>query len=327
MTRITRRAALPLLAAPALLSRPADAQAPWTPTRPIRVIVPFPPGQANDIFARLIAEKANEGRFGTGRLVVENRAGAGGTIGMQAVATAAPDGYTLGFGSLATLAINPAIMRNLPYDVERDFVPLLRVFEAPLVLAVPARGPFGDLPALIRRAREGGLTYASSGPGSTQHMGAELFLQAIGARATHVPYRGSAPAMTDLAAGAVDFAFESTASAGGMIRSGLLRPLAVTTPAREATLPDVPTVAEAALPGFSVRGSGGFLAPARTPAPVLEALYEGLSAAANDPGVRARVAETGTTALAEGPAEFAAFIRAEAAKWREVARAADIRLE
>jgi tripartite-type tricarboxylate transporter receptor subunit TctC len=192
-----------LLAIPTLLTaaglagggvRPARAQAHpdngWTPTRPIRIIVPFPPGQANDILTRLIADKAAELRWSQYRAVVENRAGGGGTIGMQAAAQAAPDGHTLVFGSLATFAINPAIMRNIPYDVERDFAPVIRVFEGALLLVVPARGPDVDLAALVRRLRgvgREGLTYASSGPGSTQHMAAELFLQGIGARATHVP--------------------------------------------------------------------------------------------------------------------------------------------
>ncbi len=335
-----RRAAAALLTAPLLATagltgsgaRPACAQAARFPARPIRIIVPFPPGQANDIFARLIADKASELHWPQQRVIVENRAGAGGTIGMQAAAQAAPDGHTLVFGSLATFAINPAAMRNIPYDVERDFTPVIRVFEGPALAVVPARGPDADLPALVRRLRGaaggGGLTYASSGPGSTTHMAAELFLQGIGARATHVPYRGSGPAMTDLAAGAVEFAFESITVALPLVRSGLLRALAVTSAERLPALPEVPTVAEAAsLPGYVAGGSGGLLAPARTPAPVVQALYEGFAAAMADPTVQARFAEANTTPLAEGPEPFAAFIRAELARWREVAQRGNINLE
>ncbi|WP_431285479.1 Bug family tripartite tricarboxylate transporter substrate binding protein [Humitalea sp. 24SJ18S-53] len=324
-TSLTRRGLVALI--PSLIAAPALAQPAWAPTRPIRVIVPFPPGQANDIFARLAADKASELRWPQHRMVVENRAGAGGTIGMQAGAQAAPDGHTLVFGSLATLAINPAIMRNLPYDPARDFAPVIRIFEGPLVVVVPARSPYRDLAALAQRAREGGLTYASSGPGSTQHMGAELFLQGIGATATHVPYRGSGPALTDLAAGAVDFAFESTASAMPLVRSGLLRALAISSAAPWPGI-EAPTVADAAaLPGYTVYGSGGFLVPAGTPAPVVEALYQGLAAAMADPTLRERVAATGTTAIAEGPDAFAGFIRDELTKWRQVAQRGAIRLE
>ena len=324
--RIARRDALALLATP-FIARHADAQEAWAPTRPVRIIVPFPPGQANDIFARLIAEKASDLRWPQQRMVVENRAGAGGTIGMQAAGQAAPDGYTLVFGSLATLAINPAIMRNLPYDPQSDFIPITRVFQGPLVVVVPARGPDVDLTALVRRVKAGNLNYATSGPGSTQHMGTELFLQGIGATATHVPYRGSGAALTDLAAGAVDFAFESSASAMPMVRSGLLRVLGVSSAEPYPGI-DAPTIAQATpLPGYAVYGSGGFLAPARTPAPVVAALNDAFSAALADPTTRARMIETGTMPLAEGPQAFAAFIRGEVTKWREVAQRGRITIE
>ncbi|MBR0664962.1 tripartite tricarboxylate transporter substrate binding protein [Roseomonas hellenica] len=318
-----------ILAAPALLAGPGRGRAAegWAPSRPIRIVVPFTPGQANDIFARLLAEKASELRWPQQRVVVENRAGAGGTIGMQAVAQAAPDGHTLVFGSLATFAINPAIMANLPYDPERDFLPVTRIFEGPLLVVVPARGPDRDLAGLAARLRTGGLTYASSGPGTTQHLSTELFLQGIGARATHVPYRGSGPAMTDVAGGAVDFAFESAAAAQPLVASGMLRALAVSS-ARPTPGLDLPTVAEAAsLPGYAVNGSGGVLAPARTPAATIAALHEGFAAAMADATVRARVTEAGTIPLAEGPEAFGRFIRDERRKWAEVARRGAIRIE
>ena len=327
---ITRRATF--LAAAGTLTAPAFARVAAAqgrfPSRPIRVIVPFAPGQANDIVARVIADKLSELRWRDARFVVENRAGAGGTIGMQAAAAAQPDGHSLVFGSLATFAINPALMRNLPYNVERDFAPVTRVFQGGLILIVSARAPDGDLAALMRRARAGGLTYASSGPGSTQHLCTELFLQGIEARATHVPFRGSGPALTDLSAGVVDFAFESVASALPLVNSGLLRALAVSSSERLSQLPTVPTVAEAAnLPRFSAYGTGGFLVPARTPAAIIETLHEGFKTAMNDPGVRTRMTDIGADPMAEGPAPFAAFIRSELEKWREVGRRGEISLD
>ena len=335
-TGITRRQAsralwLPLVAAgAAATTRPAAAQARF-PSRPIRVIVPFAPGQANDIIARLLADKAGEIRWQQGRVVVENRAGAGGTIGMAAGAQAQADGYSLVFGSLATFAINPAVMRNIPYDVERDFAPVIRVFQGALVAVVAAKSPDADLASLVRRAKAGGrngLTYASSGPGSTQHLATELFLQGIGAQATHVPYRGSGPALTDLAGGAVDFTFESMASVLPLVQSGVLRALAVTSDAPLPQLPGVPTVADAAsLPGYSAYGTGGLLAPARTPPAIIETLYEGFAAAVADPLVRARFADIGTNPISEGPAEFKAFIRTELEKWRAVAKKSEIVLD
>ncbi|WP_424134974.1 Bug family tripartite tricarboxylate transporter substrate binding protein [Roseomonas chloroacetimidivorans] len=327
MNHLSRRAAMGALLGLAGLSAMPRAFAQSYPSKPIRIIVPFPPGQANDIFCRLLADKASEGRFRANRVVTENRPGAGGTIGMQAVARSAPDGYTLGFGSLASLAINPAIMRNMPYDAERDFVPVIRIFEGPLILVVPKDGP-RDVPELIRKLQAGGMNYGSSGPGSTQHMGTELFLQSIGAGATHVPYRGAGPMLADLMAGSLGFAMESAASTLPLVREGQLRALAVTSAARRPQLPEVPTLAEAAgLAGFTVLGTGGIVAPAGTPAPVVQILGETLMEAMVDPALRARFDEQGTTPLAEGPAEFAAFLRKEQAKWKGVAERGNIVIE
>ncbi|MCR0985194.1 Bug family tripartite tricarboxylate transporter substrate binding protein [Roseomonas populi] len=327
MTILSRRNAAKLILAGAGLAAAPRAFAQAYPSKSVRIIVPFPPGQANDIFCRLLADKASEGRFRANRVVTENRPGAGGTIGMQAVARAAPDGYTLGFGSLASLAINPAIMRNMPYDAERDFAPVIRVFQAPLVLLVPKDGP-RDVAELIRKLKAGGMNFGSSGPGSTQHMGSELFLQGIGASATHVPYRGAGPMLTDLMAGSLGFAMESTASAIPLVRDGGLRALAVTDTARRPQLPDVPTLAEATgLRDSTTYGSGGIVAPAGTPPAVIEALYEAFGEAMRDPTVRARFEEQATTPLAEGPQAFSAFLKAEQAKWKGVAERGKIVIE
>jgi len=326
MTTLSRRAAAKLILAMAPFAA-SRARAQSFPSRPIRIIVPFPPGQANDIFCRLLADRVSEGRFRANRVVTENRAGAGGTIGMQAVARAVPDGYTLGFGSLATLAINPAIMRNMPYDAERDFLPVIRIFEGPLMLVVPPDGP-RDVAALVRRLKAGGVSFGSSGPGSTQHMAAELFLQGVGATAQHVPYRGAGPALTDLMGGSLGFVMESFASALPLVRDGKLRVLAVSSPARSAQVPDAPTVAEAAgIAGYAVLGSGGILAPAGTPAPIVQALHEGFAEGMADPALRARFSDQGMTPVADGPEAFAAFIRDEQAKWKRVAERASILIE
>ncbi|MBI0436181.1 tripartite tricarboxylate transporter substrate binding protein [Roseomonas sp. KE0001] len=327
--RLTRRGLAAVLAAPALLAaaRPARAAQPWTPSKPIRIVVPFTPGQANDIFARLLADKASELSWPQARVIVENRAGAGGTIGMQSVAQSPPDGSTLVFGSLATLAINPAVMSNVPYDPERDFLPIIRIFEGPLVVVVPGKSPDRSLADLVRRIRSGNLTYASSGPGTTGHLGTELFLQGLDARATHVPYRGSGPALTDVSSGAVDFSFESAAATQPLIASGMLRALAVSSADRVPGM-DLPTVAEAAgLPGYSVSGSGGVLAPAKTPPDVVAGLHAGFARAMTDAKLRARIAEASTRPLSEGPQEFARYIHDERQKWAEVARRGNIRIE
>lgn len=327
MTMLSRRMAAKLLLATGATLASPGARAQAFPSKPVRIIVPFPPGQANDIFCRLIADKISETRFRANRVVTENRAGAGGTIGMQAVARSAPDGYTLGFGSLASLAINPAIMRNMPYDAERDFVPVIRIFEGPLLLVVPKDGP-RNVVELIRKLKAGGTNYGSSGPGSTQHMGTELFLQSAGAEATHIPYRGAGPMLTDLMAGSLGFAMESAASTLPLVREGQLRALAVTSLARRPQLPDVPALAETpGLAGFTALGSGGIVAPAGTPAPVLQTLSDAFTEAMQDPALRTRFEEQGTTPLAEGPEDFAAFLRAEQAKWKRVAQRANIAIE
>ncbi len=311
----------------ATLATPALAQGRF-PDRPIRIIVPFPPGQAVDILARILAERAGALRWTQHRVVVENRPGAGGTIGTAAAAQAPPDGHTILFGSLSGLAVNPAIMRSLPYDAERDFAPIIRVFEGALLVLVPAASPHRDLGGLLAHLRRGGVTYGSSGPGSTQHVGTEFLLQATGITATHVPYRGSGPALTDLVAGSIEVVLESVTSATPLIRAGQVRALATTSAARLPAFPDVPTVAEAAgLPGFQVLGAGGLLAPARTPQPVIEELHAGFAAAMADAQVLERFAQLGTVAVSEGPEAFASFLASERAKWREVARRGNISLE
>jgi len=324
---LPRRAALLL---PALLlprPGPARAQAAW-PARPLRMIVPFPPGQATDIMARLLAEGL-AARLGQG-VVVDNRGGGASVPGMEASAHAAPDGLTIGMASSGPLAINPSVMPKLPYDVVRNFAPVALVFTTPLVAVAHPSLEFADLAALVARARAapGSIDYASGGPGSSLHMAAEAFAQRAGIRLQHIPYRGSAPAMADLIAGNVKLMFDSLAAALPHIRAGRVRALGVTSAARMPQAPEVPTVAEAAgLPGFEAIGWAGVIAPAGTPAPVVARLAEEVLALLRTPAVAARIDALGASPAPLPPAEFAGFIAAELAKWRAVAEAGNVRLE
>ena len=326
MITLSRRAAL---AAPAsfLLPLIARGQPAW-PSRPIRVVVPFPPGQATDIMARLLAEQLAE-RLGE-PLVIDNRGGGASIPGMEAIARAAPDGYTLGMASSGPLAINPAVMSQLSYDVARDFVPVCLVFTTPLVAVAHPGLDIPDLATLVTRAKAapGGIDYASGGPGSSLHLAAEAFAQAAGIRLTHIPYRGSAPAMADLIAGNVKLMFDSLAAALPHIRGGRVRALGVTSPTRMPQAPEVPTVAEAAsLPGFEAFGWAGLIAPAGTSAPIVARLSEETLALVRSPAITARVEELGGAVAPLPPEAFTRFIQDEVRKWRAVAQAGNVRID
>jgi tripartite-type tricarboxylate transporter receptor subunit TctC len=314
-----------LLAAPAAIALPARAQEAW-PSRPVRMIVPFPPGQAADVFARLVAEQLSQ-RWPQ-RVVVENRAGGAGVIGMEAVARAAPDGYTLGVGTSGTLGVNPAVLDRIPYDVERDFAPITNIFVVPLLVIVhPGFAP-RSIEELVAHVRANpGQTFASAGPATAQHMTGEMFAHRAGLRMQHVPYRGSAPAIADLIAGNVQLMFDSTASALPHVRSGRVRALAITTAYRMAAMPDVPTLAETVLPGFSGAGWSGLVAPAATPRPIVEQINREVVAILREPAMIERIAGMAGIPDPGTPEEFTAFIRSEMAKWAEVARIAQVRLE
>jgi tripartite-type tricarboxylate transporter receptor subunit TctC len=324
----TRRA---LLAGAGLLAMGTEARAQDAaesfPSRPVRFIVPFPPGQAADIFARLIADELS--RRWPQRVVVENRAGGAGSIGMEAVARAAPDGHTFGIGTSGTLGVNPSVMPHLPYDAERDFLAVTNIFTVPLVVVAHPSFEAKDLAGLIAmaRARPGELPYASAGPATAQHMTAEMFAYRLGLKMNHVPYRGSGPAMADLVAGNVKVMFDSLASALPHVQAGRIRPLAVTSRARVPQLPDVPTVDEAAVKGFEAAGWSGIVAPAGTPAAIIRRVNADAVAVLRDQAVAARMVGMGGFPDPGTPEQFGAFIRAEIAKWREVAQAAQVKLE
>ncbi len=319
-----------LAAAPAaLLPAAAQAQpaAAWTPTRPIRLVVPFAAGGSTDVAARILAERmgATLGQ----PVVVENRSGSAGLIGSENVARSAPDGYSLLMGATGVLAIAPHLYANMPFNVERDLSPVSLAFASDLVISVANSMPARTLPELIAlaKARPGALSYASSGAGTTTHTATELFRLAAGIELLHVPYRGSGPAMNDLIVGTVQIMVDQIAGSIGQIRDGRIRALAVTGARRHALLPEVPTVVEAGLPGAQAASWGAVMAPASTPAPVVARIAAAIHEAVEQPAVRTRMANAGADPAASTPEELATFIRAESEKWGRVVREARIRVE
>ena len=296
------------------------------PSKPLRIIVPAAPGGTTDIASRLLADKmATE--LGQ-NIVVENRAGAGGIIGVQALLAAAPDGYTLMMGNIGPNAINYALYKSLSYKPE-DMTPITTVISNPNVLvvnpAVPAK-TVGELVALAK-AGPGKLSFASSGRGQSVHMSGELFRFKTGIDIVHVPYKGTGPALIDLLAGQVSMIFSSLPSTMGYIRSGRLRALAVTGKQRSPELPDVPTMVEAGYPDFEVTGWFGLFASAKTPRPVIDKIYRAAKSVLASPEIKARFAELGGTAGGESPEQFRNYVMAEKQKWAQVAAAAKIQPE
>jgi tripartite-type tricarboxylate transporter receptor subunit TctC len=323
-----RRSLLRLAGAAALLpAAGARAQAPAWPDRPVRIVVPFPPGGSNDIIARQLAEALREALGQP--VVVENRAGAGGNVGADAVAKAAPDGTTLLLTAPGPLAINEHLFRSMPFSPERDFAPVALVASVPIVLMVTpslAARSVQELVALARR-EPGRIAFGSSGNGSTNHLAGELFKSMAGIEIVHVPYRGAAPAMTDLVAGQIQMLFDNMPAALPQVREGRVRGLAVAGVARAAALPDLPTVAESGLPGFDAEAWFGLVAPAGTPAPIRARLEEAVGKVLAEPALRARFAQGGAEAGSRTGEAFGAFIVAERAKWGRVVQASGARAD
>jgi len=324
----TRRGLLGAAALAGLAPRLAQAQAAAGdyPNRPVRVIVPFPPGQAADLFGRLVADELSK-RWPQ-RVFVENRAGGAGAIGMEAGARSEPDGYTLVVGTSGTLGINPSVMPNLPYDAARDFAAISNIFTLPLVVVAHPGSGLDSLRTVLARAKEqpGQLNYASAGPGTAQHLAMEMLAHRAGVRMTHVPYRGSGPAMADLIAGNVPLMMDSLASALPHVQAGRVRALAITGRERVKQLPDTPTVAESGLAGYEALGWSGLVAPAATPPAIIARINAEVVAILRDPAVAARMVEMGGFPAPGTPEEFGSFIRGEMEKWRSVARDANVRL-
>jgi tripartite-type tricarboxylate transporter receptor subunit TctC len=314
-----RLSALALCAA-ALFAPMASAQD--YPTRPITLVVPYAAGGGNDVMARTVAEKMS--RTLGQNVVVENRAGAGGSIATRAVAKAAPDGYTLVIGGTGTLAVNPTLYDNVGYDPRKDFAPVGLIGMGQLIVLVNPNVPARTIPELIALAKKepGKLSYASAGIGSGIHLGAVLFEQMADIKLTHVPYRGTGPALTDLIGGHVQIYFSSIPSAIGIAKEGKVRPLAVTGPKRSPVFPDLPTVAEAALPGFEAVLHYGIVVPASTPRPIIQKLSAALREAVMAPDTKERMAADGTEPLPSTPEEYAADIDKEETKWSAIVRKA-----
>lgn len=296
------------------------------PERPVRVVVPFPPGGGTDIVARMVMLKLAERMAAT--FVIDNRGGAGGTIGTDVVAKAPPDGYTIGLVS-GSHAINPSLYRKLPYDTLRDFAPVTLLVSGPGVLVTaPTLGvrSVKDLIA-VAKTKPGHITYASAGSGTPPHLSGELFRTMAGITIVHVPYKGNAQAMTDLAGGQVAMSFPTLPSALPLLRVGKLVALGVTGSRRIAALPDVPTIAEAALPGYESVSWYGIVAPANTPEALRTRLQRELRQVVYAPDMKDRLSEQGLEPVAETPAQFGLYISSEIAKWGKVVAASGARVE
>jgi tripartite-type tricarboxylate transporter receptor subunit TctC len=314
-----------LVAVLALISSAAFAED--YPSRPITLIVPYAAGGGNDVMARIVAEKMS--RTLGQQIVIENKGGAGGSIATRLIAKAAPDGYTLGLGGTGTLAINPTLYANVGYDPRKDFSPVgLIATSALIVLVNPGveAKSVGDLIALAKRD-PGKLNYASAGAGSGIHLASELFAHMAGIKLTHIPYKGSGPALTDLIGGHVSIYFSSLPPAIALVKQGKVRALAVTGPQRAASFPELPTVAEAALPGYQAVLHYGIVAPAGTPQPIIHKLNAALQAALAEGDVHARIAADGAEPLPGTPGDYAADIDREETKWSAIVKSSGARVE
>ena len=316
-----------ILSCAVLAAMTAHAADTTFPNRPIRMVIPFAPGASNDITARLIAPKMSENMGHP--VVVDNRPGAGGVVGAELTARAIPDGYTVLMGSPGPLTINPAMIPNLTYSPKKDFAPVTLVAVVPLILQLHPNVPAKSVKELIGlvRATPGKYNYASAGVGSMPHFAGELFKLLSKLDMTHVPYKGSAPAITDLIGGQVSMFFDNMASAVPYVKSGRLRALAITTPKRSDVLPDVPTMNESGVPGYEAYSWNGIVAPVGTPRPVLEKIAKEVAAAVGSPDIREKMKGLGAEVIASSPAEFAEFMDRESAKWGRVVREANIKPE
>ena len=298
------------------------------PARPVKLIVPFPPGGPTDIMGRTAA-KAMGDVLGQS-FVVENKAGAGGNIGTDAVAKAAPDGYTIGLSAISSLAISPYLYDKLPFQVEKDFAPISLVGTTPCVVVVHPSAPFNDLKGLVAyaKANPGKLGYATSGIGTSNHLAAELLQSVAGIELLNIPYKGSSQIVPDLLSGTVIMSMESSlATTLPHIRAGKLKALAVTSPARAAALPDVPTVAESGYPGFAVETWFGLVAPAATPPAIVQKLHDAWAKGSKTAEARAAFDNISGNLRVTTPQEFGAFIKAENARWGALIRKLDIKAD
>ncbi len=326
---MTRRCLAALLAAAlaAALAGTHPAAAQDFPTRPITLVVPYTPGGGNDAMARVVADKMSVAL--RQQIVIENRGGAGGSIATRQVARATPDGYTLGLGGTGTLAIDPTLYPNVGYDPRKDFAPVGLIATSALIVLVNPSVPAKTLEEFIAlaKAEPGKINFASAGSGSGIHLGTELLAYMAGIKMTHIPYKGSAPALTDLVGGHVALYFSSLPPAIGLVREGKVRALAVTGPTRAKVFPDIPTVAQAGLPGFEAVLHYGIVAPAGTPRPVIDKLNAAMRTALASPDVQARIDTDGAEVFASTPEQYAADIDREETKWSDIVRRSGAKAE
>ena len=297
------------------------------PNKPIKLVVPFPPAGGTDVLSRSIAQSmASAAQW---LIVIDNKPGAGGNIGLDFTAKSPPDGYTIAMGQTANLAVNPALYSTMPFDPLKDFAPIALISSQPLILVVDEKSPYKTLKDLVDAAKKnpGKVNMASSSNGTIGHIGGELFQRRAGIKMTHVPYKGAGPAVTDLMGGSVDCFFGNTQAVGGLVTAGRLRPLAVTSPQRLANFPNVPTVAEQGYPGFEAATWSGLVAPAGTPAAIVDKLNAAANKALGSSEMKAKLHEDGSTPLGGTPQQFAQFIKKEHAKWGAAVRDANIKLD
>jgi len=303
------------------------AQAQGYPSKPIRFVVPYPPAGPLDTVARLVGQQVSESVKQP--VIVENKPGAGGNIGADLVAKSPPDGYTLLMGAVATHAINPTLYASIPYDAQKDFIPVTQIASTPNVLVVNPRLPVTNVHEFIAyaKAHPGALNFGSGSTGSAGHLAGELFKSLAGVEMTHVPYKGAAPAMNDLIGGQIQLMFDNLASSLGQIKAGKVRALAVTTATRTELAPGLPTIAESGLPGFDINTWFGLFVPAGTPPAIVQRLHDEFAKALAAPEVRARMLALGAEPVGSTPEQFAQYIRSEAVKYAKLVKASGAKVD
>jgi len=296
------------------------------PSKPIRFIVPFPPGGGTDIVSRLVTNKLTE-TLGW-KFVMDNRAGAGGSVGMEVAANSAPDGYTLVMGQTSNLAINPSLYAKLPYTPLKDFSPVSLVSMIPVIVMISVKAPYKSLADLISaaKAKPGEVTFATTGNGTVGHLTGELLQRMAGVRLIHVPYKGGAQVFPDLLGGRVNFFLASLETAIPQVKAGTIRALAVTSAKRAPVFPDVPTVAESGYKGFDANTWTGVLVAARTPQPIIDQLNKEIARILDLPDMRERL-NTGGSPVQTGPKAFAALLKADTEKWARIVKEAGVKVE
>jgi tripartite-type tricarboxylate transporter receptor subunit TctC len=295
------------------------------PIKPVRIVVPQTPGGASDALARIMAQKLSE-KWGQS-VVVENRAGAGGNVGMEVVAQSAPDGYTLLMSYAGSHAINPALYKKLPFDPVKDFAPVATLATLPFVLVAKPDAPFKSVSELIDQGRKSNLTFGSAGNGSVNHLLGVMFNMNTGTQLTHVPYKGAAPAMQDLMGGQISMVFTSLPSVAGSLRNGSLRGIAVTSAQRSSTFNQIPTLAESGLKNFDVSPWFGLFAPGATPAAVVRKINQDINELLRNREVIEKFAAQGADPLARQPEQFAAMLKADLATWAEVVKTSGAQID